>query len=143
MEIRAFLAGIAIAILTITSAFAAVRISHDPGGQIGPYIDHFASLRDSGERVVIDGPCLSACTMVLGIVPKNRICVTERARLGFHAAWMPDANGRPITSPVATTVLWEIYPRHVRRWISKRGGLTRKMIYLGGRELAAMYSSCH
>ena len=39
----------------------------------------------SGEKVIIDGPCLSACTLVLSTVPSNRICVTKRAVLGFHA----------------------------------------------------------
>ena len=29
-------------------ASAAVRISNDPGGQIGPYLDNFAMLRNSG-----------------------------------------------------------------------------------------------
>jgi hypothetical protein len=142
MELRALLAGAVIAALCFTSASAAVRIADDRGGQIGPYLEHFESMRNSGEKVVIDGPCLSACTMLLGIIPKERICVTQRARLGFHAAWMPDENGRPITSPRATEVLWEIYPRNVRRWISKRGGLSRKMIYLGGRELTTMYAAC-
>ena len=42
---------------------------------------------------MIDGACLSACTLVLGIVPRERICVTQRAMLGFHAAWMPGPAG--------------------------------------------------
>ena len=25
--------------------------------------------------------------MVLGVIPRERICMTRRARLGFHAAW--------------------------------------------------------
>ena len=36
-----------------------MRITSDPGGQIGPYLENLASLRNSGEHVVIDGPCLS------------------------------------------------------------------------------------
>ncbi len=31
----------------------------------------------------------------------------------------------------------EVYPADLRNWISRRGGLTAKMIYLQGRELAA------
>ena len=75
-----------------------MRISGDAGGRIGTYVDQFSEVRNSGERVVIDGACLSACTLVLGIVPRNRICVTRRAMLGFHAAWMPGANGKPVPS---------------------------------------------
>jgi hypothetical protein len=99
-------------------------------------------LRSSGENVVIDGNCLSACTLVLGLVPRARICATPRARLGFHAAWMPDSDGRPVTSPMGTQALWNIYPASVRRWISQHGGLSRKMIYLEGRALGGIVASC-
>ncbi len=119
-----------------------MRIAGDPGGQIGPYLERLAALRNSGEQVIIDGPCLSACTMVLGVIPRERICVTQRARLGFHAAWHPGNNGRPILSPGGTRLLMDVYPQPVRNWIAKRGGLTPRMIFLSGRELTAMYPSC-
>jgi hypothetical protein len=72
MRIAALL-GAAVAASMISNASAAVRIKADPGGQIGPYLENLAVLRSSGERVIIDGPCLSACTMVLGVIPKERI----------------------------------------------------------------------
>src|SRR5262249_34348411 len=81
------IATVAIAVTIVNSASATVRITDDYGGVIGDYLDRFKSVRDSGERVIIDGLCLSACTLVLGIVPQDHICVTSRARLGFHAAW--------------------------------------------------------
>lgn len=126
----------------IGDAQAALRISNDQGGQIGPYVDTFVSVRKSGQRVIIDGPCLSACTIVLGILPRERICVTDRARLGFHAAWLPDANGRPVRSHPGTKALWDLYPSHVRTWLKKRGGLQARMVYLSGAELKSMYSAC-
>jgi len=119
-----------------------VRIVSDYGGQIGPYLEQFAALRHSGERVIIDGPCLSACTMILGVIPRDRICVTPRARLGFHAAWNPGDNGTPIRSNGGTQLLMEIYPQQVRQWIARRGGLKQHMVYLSGRELASMYRTC-
>jgi hypothetical protein len=126
----------------VVPAAATVRISEDRGGQIGQYLQTFALLRASGERVVIDGNCLSACTLVLGIIPRNRICATNRARFGFHAAWMPGEDGRPVTSPMGTQALWRIYPASVRTWISRNGGLSRKMIYLEGRTLARIVPKC-
>ena len=87
MRIAAVLGGAIAAALAVSTAQAAVRIKADAGGQIGPYLEKLVALRGSGERVIIDGPCLSACTMVLGVIPRERICVTPRARLGFHAAW--------------------------------------------------------
>jgi len=142
MRIAALL-GAALAALVASNASAAVRIKSDPGGQIGPYLEELVALRGSGERVIIDGPCLSACTMLLGVIPRERICVTSRARLGFHAAWHPGADGQPVPSREATRLLMDIYPEHVRSWIKERGGLSPKMMFLTGRELAAMYPTCH
>jgi hypothetical protein len=126
----------------ISSASATMRIAEDRGGQIGQYLQSFAAVRESGERVVIDGNCLSACTLVLGLIPNDRICATPRARFGFHAAWMPDPNGRPVTSPMGTQALWNIYPVSVRHWISRHGGLSRRMIYLQGRSLSGIVANC-
>lgn len=128
--------------IATSPASATMRIAEDRGGQIGQYLQAFGMLRSSGERVVIDGNCLSACTLVLGIVPPSRICATPRARLGFHAAWMPDRDGHPVTSPMGTQALWNIYPNNVRRWISRNGGLSRKMIFMQGRELSNYVASC-
>jgi hypothetical protein len=142
MLLRAALAGAAFLALSASNASAVVRITDDVGGRIGTYVEAYSAVRSSGERVVIDGTCLSACTLVLGIVPRDRICVTRKAMLGFHAAWMPGSNGRPVPSAIGTQALWEVYPPHLRRWINSRGGLSSKMIFLRGRELAAMYPTC-
>ena len=125
-----------------SSASATMRIAEDRGGQIGHYLQAFGMLRSSGERVVVDGNCLSACTLVLGLIPRERMCATHRARFGFHAAWMPDVDGRPVTSPMGTQALWNLYPTQVRRWINRNGGLSRKMIYLQGRDLGGIVASC-
>jgi len=127
----------------IGASDAAVRIVEDAGGRIGAYVDKYQSVRGSGEMVMIDGYCASACTIVLGTVPHDKICVTSRARLGFHAAWDPGSNGRRITNPEATQTLYSMYPFEVRHWIDQRGGLTPHMIFLSGRELAAMYRPCY
>lgn len=142
MRLRAALCGIALAALMAADAFAAVRISNDKGGQIGPYLDAYVNLRKTGQNVIIDGPCLSACTIVLGVLPRERICVTRRAQLGFHAAWNPGRDGRPVLSQAGTKALWDIYPGEIRAWLKKRGGLKPKMVYLSGSELAAMYRPC-
>jgi len=139
---RVAFVGAVMATLTASDASALMRIQEDKGGRIGDYVETFAAIRDAGERVMIDGPCLSACTMVLGMIPRERICVTERALFGFHAAWVPGPNGRPVYSSIGTQTLWQVYPAHVKRWIVNNGGLRRKMIFLRGRELAAMYPEC-
>src|SRR5437868_5858162 len=118
-------------------ARADVRILASPGGEVGPFLDLFEKLRDSGERVVIDGPCLSACTLVLSVVPQSRICVTRRAILGFHAARSIDRRGRLYAEPEASEVVLEAYPTPVRDWIRRHGGLTSRLLLLRGRELAS------
>lgn len=126
----------------VAPASATMRIAEDRGGQIGHYLQAFAMLRSSGERVVVDGNCLSACTMVLGMIPRDHICATPRARFGFHAAWMPDPDGRPITSRMGTEALWNVYPARVRHWINRHGGLTRHMIFMQGAALQGIVPSC-
>jgi hypothetical protein len=127
---------------TIAPLRAEVRILASPGGQVGPFLDLFDLVRASGERVVIDGPCLSACTLVLSTVPNERICVTRRAVLGFHAARSIDRRGRMYVEPEASQAVLEAYPAAVRNWISRRGGLSSRLLLLRGRELAAIYPTC-
>jgi len=140
--LRTLVAIMALLVLSATPSRADVRIVSSPGGQVGAFLDLFEAVRDSGERVVIDGPCLSACTLVLSIVPRERICVTRRAILGFHAARSVDRRGRFYAEPEASEVVLEAYPAPVRDWISRRGGLTSHLLVLRGRELTAMYRPC-
>jgi hypothetical protein len=128
--------------LAVTPTRAEIRILASPGGQVGPFIDLFDKVRASGERVVIDGPCISACTLVLSVIPNDRICVTRRAVLGFHAARSMDRRGRLYAEPEASELVLEAYPAAVRGWIRRRGGLSSRLLLLRGRELAAIYPSC-
>ncbi|MBN8979844.1 MAG: hypothetical protein J0I29_01000 [Rhizobiales bacterium] len=126
----------------VATSQAVVRIAEDRGGRIGTYVDKYQGLKSSGETVMIDGLCASACTIVLGAVPHDKICVTARANLGFHAAWDFGSSGRPVTNLEATQMLYEMYPTSIRSWIAKRGGLKTQMIFLRGRELMSFYRPC-
>ena len=132
-----------LALFAMLPARADLRIVSSPGGAVDAYLEVFARVRQSGERVVIDGPCLSACTLVLSTIPRNRICVTRRAVLGFHAPRLFDPRtGYTARAPEATRAVTASYHAGVRSWIKRRGGLTQKIIYLRGRELAALYPRC-
>src|SRR5438034_8085551 len=139
MKARAFSAMIFL-LLGLARALAVVRIGDDSGGQIGPYLAKYRALRASSERVEIDGACASACTMLLGIVPRNHICVTPRASLVFHSAW--DPQGDQGVSADGNRILWSTYPEGVRQWIKRNGGLHSQVITLRGPELAAMFPVC-
>jgi hypothetical protein len=111
-----------------TPAAADFRITRDHGGLVETYKARYKRLRDRGERVVIDGICNSACTLVLGIVPLNRICVTPRASLGVHEAYLDKRwTGIRVASTDGTKDLLNHYPPALLRWIDRRGGLRPQM----------------
>lgn len=121
---------------------ATVRIANDRGGRIGDYVDKYQQLRNSGEFVMIDGYCVAACTIVLGAIPRDRICLTSKAKFGFQAAWDFDANGQRVTNAEATRLLYSVYPSAVKHWIAAHGGMSPHLILLQGNELHALYRAC-
>ena len=102
----------ALLVLASVPAHADYRITRDFGGLVEQYKAKYTQIRDRGERVIIDGICNSACTLVLGIVPLNKICVTPKASLGFHAAYYDKAYtfGIKVTSYAGTNDLMSYYP---------------------------------
>jgi hypothetical protein len=143
MKLVTGLLAVVLLLAGIGASHAVVRIGEDRGGRIGTYVDKYQDLRSSGDTVIIDGLCASACTIVLGAVPHDKICVTSNANLGFHAAWDFGANGRAVTNREATQMLYSMYPSAIKHWISARGGLTPHMIFLRGKALTSMYKPCY
>lgn len=127
--------------ITLPAAHAEFYINNNKGGQIGNFLTGVATIRESGQTVRIRGRCLSACTLIT-MLPRNRLCVELGATLGFHAAWMPGQDGKPVTSQKGTQLLWDAYPAPIKRWVKRHGGLTRHMIYLRGRALLRLYPRC-
>lgn len=131
-----------LATLLATTCEATIRIEDDLGGPLGDYILRFSNASRSGEQVIIDGRCYSACTTVIGLVPSKNICVTPRAVLGFHAALAPDHWGGQVVDSDATHLIFNMYPRPIQEWLNFNGGLQRRMIYLRGADLAKLYARC-
>ena len=138
--------GLSLAILLALTlpASADLRITKDLGGYIDQYKAKYARIRDNGERIVVDGTCNSACTLLLGIVPVERVCVTPRASFGFHQAYYDKrwTAGVKVTSVVGTEELMSVYPGSVKRWIARKGGLTERMKHLRGADLWAIVDPC-
>jgi hypothetical protein len=139
---------LALLLLTLfaaTPAHALLHITNDHGGYVEQYKTKYERIRDRGERVVIDGVCNSACTLVLGIVPLNKICVTPRASLGFHEAYYDKSFtfGIKVTSAAGTSELMSYYPDTVKDWIRRNGGLTTQMKKIkNGTELWKIVDPC-
>jgi hypothetical protein len=70
----------------------------------------------------------------------------DRVAWPHHAATeaigQVDQYGRHYSASAATRVITGTYPARVRAWISRHGGLSRRVLLLRGRELTALYPSC-
>ena len=131
--------------LASVPARADLRITRDHGGYVEEYKAKYERIRKSGERVIIDGICNSACTLVFGIVPLNKICVTPRASVGFHQAYYDKAYtfGMKVTSAEGTSDLMSYYTPPIKAWIARNGGLTPEMKKIkNGRDLWTIVDPC-
>jgi hypothetical protein len=54
-----------------------IRITFNPGGSVVEFIEDFTEQRNAGKRYIIDGLCISACTMILGLIPRIT-CASRR-----------------------------------------------------------------
>jgi len=134
-----------VALAVTTPARADLHITRDHGGYVSEYKAKYERIRARHERVIIDGICNSACTLVFGIVPMNKICVTPRASLGFHQAYYDKAFtfGIKVTSAEGTSDLMSYYPSTVKDWIRRNGGLTTEMKKIkNGPELWKIVDPC-
>ena len=134
-----------LSLLAVAPARADLHITRDHGGYVDEYKTKYQRIRDRHQRVIIDGICNSACTLVLGIVPINRICVTPRASLGFHQAYYDKAFtfGIKVTTAAGTSDLMSYYPDAVKDWIRRNGGLTNEMKKItNGSELWRIVDPC-
>jgi hypothetical protein len=128
-----------------SAAAADYRITRDYGGVIEQYKVKYGAIRDRGERVIIDGVCDSACTLVLVIIPLDRVCVTPRASLGFHMPYYDLAmtDGIKVVSYEGAADFMFDYPETVKDWLNRHGGLTADTKKIeNGPELWAIVNPC-
>jgi hypothetical protein len=109
-----------------------VQIIDDRGGLVIAYQMQWAMLAPQSVNVQIKGPCVSACTILLGYIPRERICVSSRASLGFHLA----------TPDFVTEDLLRAYPLDIRLWIEQHGGLTHQIIWLQAPDIYGYFRRC-
>jgi hypothetical protein len=115
-------------------------ITEDFGGDLKTHWDTFAAVRDTGGNVVVDGKCESACTLVLSVVPRERICATDNARFAFHAAVY---HGTKTIYPKATEVWRKSLPSDIQVWTANNNAFADlKPRYLTGSELKTFVKPC-
>lgn len=141
---RAFLIAAVVSMaLTVTSASATVIISDDVGGKMQDYTTHFRQVRDSVSPSSFPAHafrpaqwCSDSSQATESALPIKRCLVSMP-----HGCSITPANAssaRPGTQDLMNT-----YPAPVRAWIARQGGLTPKMMYLRGRDLATIVAPCN
>ena len=131
-----FTAGLASADSTV------IVIANDPGGYVVTYIRGWENIASLGNQVEIRGFCISACTLVLGLIPPDRVCVDEDAAFGFHSVSVNFG----AHSPEGTRYLWSLYPPavqdalRVKGWDGGTGKSSQGLIMVAG---TAFYPLCH
>lgn len=116
-------------------------IKFNPGGEIGSFKAAARELKRSGRRVVIDGPCLSACA-ILADEARGHVCVTSKARFGFHKGYILDqpTAGGPLRFVKRFT---PAHSRDIAGWVRKNGGYpSRGFNVMGPRAAKHIWRPC-
>lgn len=125
-------------------------IASNSGGIVLDFIEQYEQVRRSGRSVRLDGICMSACTLVAGLIPQERVCTTPFGKLAFHSAWQQTVWGASHSSE-GTRLLWQIYPENVRAILRSRGwdGAAAPtdnehpdLIYVDGKDLLTIFHRC-
>jgi hypothetical protein len=128
---RLIIAGL-LACIAAPALAETIDVYDDHGGSVKAYNARWARLAARGVNVRIVGPCQSACTVLLGHIPRGRICVTPNASFGFHLAKREDA----------TAMLRAAYPADIKGWISKHGGLTADFKWMRAPDVFRYFKKC-
>ena len=126
----AFLAPLSFAVTAVRAE--TIDVSDNHGGRVADYAARWAGLAARGVNVRIVGPCQSACTVLLGHIPRGQICVTPAASFGFHLG----------TKPNATAMMWAAYQSDIRGWIEQHGGLTAQFIWMSAPDTYRYFKKC-
>jgi hypothetical protein len=119
-------------ILAVPALAETIDVSDNHGGSVAQYSAHWSELARRGVNVRIVGPCQSACTVLLGHIPRSRICVTPEASFGFHLAHLSSA----------TATLENAYSSDIKVWIDAHGGLTHDFIWMRAPDTYRYFHKC-
>ncbi len=120
------------ALSPVVASAETIDISDNHGGRVTECSARWSELASRGVNVRIVGPCQSACTVLLGHIPRSRICVTPEASFGFHLAKRADA----------TATLRRAYAADITGWINAHGGLTQDFIWMRAPDTYRYFRKC-
>jgi hypothetical protein len=132
MSVRHVFIAILLCLFSVPATAETIEVFDNHGGRVADYNARWAGLAARGVNVRIVGPCQSACTVLLGHIPRSRICVTPNASFGFHLARLE----------TATRTLWNAYQADIRSWINARGGLKKEFIWMRAPDTYRFFRKC-
>jgi hypothetical protein len=132
MSVRLAFMAVLLCLCAVPATAETIDVSDNHGGRVADYNTRWAGLAARGVSVRIVGPCQSACTVLLGHIPRSRICVMPNASFGFHLARLE----------TATKTLWNAYQADIRAWINARGGLTKEFIWMRAPDIYRFFRKC-
>src|ERR1700681_3973637 len=121
-----------IVIATLAARAETIDVFDNHGGRVADYNARWAALGQQGASVRIVGPCQSACTVLLGHIPRSKICVTPNASFGFHLANLASA----------TATLRRAYQSDIQAWIDAHGGLKKDFIWMRAPDVFRYFKKC-
>jgi hypothetical protein len=117
---------------SLTASAETIEVSDNHGGLVRDYDRRWADYAARGVDVKIVGPCQSACTVLLGHIPRSKICVTPQASFGFHLAGYESS----------TAILRSAYQSDIQAWIDAHGGLTHDFIWMRAPDTYRYFKRC-
>jgi hypothetical protein len=130
--VRFMVAAAILAFAAMGARAETIDVSDNHGGLVADYDARWAGLGAQGVSVRIVGPCQSACTVLLGHIPHERICVTPQASFGFHLA----------QTAKSTAILWNAYSADIQARINQHGGLTSQFIWMRAPDTYRFFHKC-
>jgi hypothetical protein len=96
-----------------------IVIKYGQGGRVDEHRQQFANYQRAKAKVEIRGPCYSACTLILGYVEPENICIAEGAFMAFHAIRSMERGELMVG---ATHEFYAGMPTVIKMWIDDNGG---------------------
>ena len=109
-----------------TKSEITIVINKSHGGVVDQFIDAVREVEELPMKIEFNGPCVSACTMMLKL--HERACATDKAVFYFHSVRGRYADGREVRfdrarEDAGNKKLMDHYPDNVKLAIMAAGGL--------------------
>lgn len=120
------------------------RVHYSPGGWIEDYQKAARALKAEGRQLIIDGECISACTVAADMARPN-VCITPRAKFRFHRTY---AWNLLTMCFISRDDAYEYYSRDIAGWIRAHGGFPGKtlnddtLLDMNAKQAAAFFPVC-